>query len=457
MSKYTKNNNEVMNWWCIDKMDHAGVTEQSMNLDATQRPEFIRTGLLKNYLREISHALSSSEKLDMCTFVNEKIHDLQSVLDNYIVVTGKRRAKRAFAQHAIIVDAILSDIVGMGSKVYDGLISKPHILYDEVSKLFNSTLSTIDNENMTEYMMNDRVIKSSFLSAIDIIKNFNDDYIAELAEIVSPIDGKDSIELYEYDWDSTQEEWETNVEEYDYEDECTLPAMTIHYMTADDMGIDETTPNVTDPKTTVVMNIHISGTEVLTFTLNEMASRIGAMKQIFNHVHQLGCEVSDTGVDYTFLLTEPRRSVNKLKVITVLDDNMPIYYNDSSEVVSHGMHDDNIICDMTENQLSYSFLCGNIINTFNFDGHVLTIFNIITSTYDVLPTTYENGALEVVKNVNFIKTVTDIHNADESDDIYGMKHIDGKKRMLKYYSNHNTTMEFDADGKFIRIMGGVYI
>ena len=162
---------EVKYWQVIDVFDRNSVIQSVIDeigdIEENYVSDIVKKRQLERYLKVIADKMDSNEKMELASFVYEKIFDLKRVLDNYMITTGKSMDSLKSRHQTYL--SVLSNIVAIGSNEYVNLHDNPSELYKHVRSMMNS----YDDFD---------VIIPSFSSVIDTVKVLSD---AEIEEYIS--------------------------------------------------------------------------------------------------------------------------------------------------------------------------------------------------------------------------------------------------------------------------------
>lgn len=390
---------EVKYWQVIDVFDRNSVIQSVVDeigdIDDNHVSDIVKKRQLERYLKVIADKMDSNEKMELASFVYEKIFDLKRVLDNYMITTGKSMDSLKSRHQTYL--SVLSNIVAIGSKEYVNFHDNPSELYKHVRSMMNS----YDDFD---------VIIPSFSSVIDTVKVLSDaeieEYVSvnpelavENSERIAVMTGDEECEQYDGCKDcpnvhtcGVPSESETSEEE-----RVVRSLVTFHFS------------QCLDDDKSVFMIARIGSTEVNEKALNIIASRIGALKHIFKKIELVGMETksliralfNDAGfIELQFRLTE----INERRYGGFVTE---------SYKFATGSYPQKVIPSHIENyNMRFAFACGEYVNVINFYGDIVRIYDIFLDINND-DRTIEDGCYDV-ENINFAKVrFTDVRNTTE--------------------------------------------
>lgn len=396
-----------------------------------------RNTILERYLDNIAPYMTTQEKIEFCSFVYEKINDLKRVVDNYVITTGRHLHILKIKER--LLASFLSNLVAMGSQVYSMYYDAP----DLIVNMFNSDFKEDDElENDVYYTVN------SFVSAIDIIGNLSDEYIRQLCneEITYEIEKDECPISYTHDCDECPKREQCKT----FNDVCDENVNEGDLQVVIDMSRE---PIVRFTHTKIVTNdgveVPILRADFLTRIVNDdvleiLNSRIdGIRRNLFREVRFMyaSTDAVNGGYSMFYELAEPYINYKTIRIGTVHDHaSIPYMFRDRTDIK-----------DLTYpeylHKKVFSFHCGNVLSSFQYDDDLLYIFDIMLGDdFDAcgeLRDSHDNviGAYVLNKNNASIET-------DEGDvyvDLEGkMRHC----RRLRFYENHRSS-RFTKNGYHI--------
>lgn len=391
---------EVKYWQVIDVFDRNAVIQSVIDeigdIDENYVSDIVKKRQLERYLKVIADKMDSNEKMELASFVYEKIFDLKRVLDNYMITTGKSMDSLKSRHQTYL--SVLSNIVAIGSKEYVNFHDNPSELYKHVRSMMNS----YDDFD---------VIIPSFSSVIDTVKvlsdaeieeyvSVNPELVVEHSERIAVMPGDEECEHHEGCKDcphvstcGVPSESESNSSK----ERVTRSLVTFHFS------------QCLDDDKSVYMIARVGTTEVNEKALNIIASRIGALKHVFEKIELEGMETKS--LNKTFFNDEGFIEL-QFRLTGINERRYGGFVTESYKFVTYS-YPQKIIPSHIENyNTRFAFACGEYVNVINFYGDVVRIYDIFLDINNY-GKTIEDGCYEV-ENINFAKVrFADVRNTTE--------------------------------------------
>lgn len=391
---------EVKYWQVIDVFDRNSVIQSVIDeigdIEDNHVSDIVKKRQLERYLKVIADKLDSNEKMELASFVYEKIFDLKRVLDNYMITTGKSMDSLKSRHQTYL--SVLSNIVAIGSNEYVNLHDNPSELYKYVRSMMNN----YDDFN---------VIIPSFSSVIDTVKVLSD---AEIEEYVSvnpelAVENSERIAVMPGDEECEQHD---GCKDCPHVYTCGVPLESESESSEEERVVRSLVTfyfsQCLDDDKSVFMIARIGTTEVNEKALNIIASRIGALKHIFKKIELVGMETksliralfNDEGfIELQFRLTE----INERRYGG--------FVTESYKFTTASYPQKNIPSHIENFNNRFAFACGEYVNVINFYGDIVRIYDIFLDINND-NRTIEDGCYDV-ENINFAKVrFADVRNSE---------------------------------------------
>lgn len=421
--KFNSNSREVKFWSAIEAFYRTDLDD--------------RNTILERYLDNIAPYMTTQEKIEFCSFVYEKIDDLKRAVNNYVITTGRHLHILKIKERLVV--SFLSNIVAMGSQVYSMYYDAP----DLIVNMFNSNFKEDEDEIETDvyYTVN------SFISAIDIIGNLSDEYIRQLCndENLTYVIEEDCPDTHDCAECPNREQCET------YNDVCDENVNAGDLQVVIDLSRE---PIVRFTHTKIVnddgVEVPILRVDFLSRIINDdvleiLNSRIeGIRRNLFREVRFMYASTDDVNGGYSMFyeLAEPYINYQNIRVVTVHEHALiPYMFRDRTDIK-------NLKYPEYLHKKVFSFHCGNVLSSFQYDDDLLYIFDIMLGDdYDVcgeLRNSHDEviGAYVINKNDATIETDNE---GGEYVDLEGKIH---NCKRLRFYENHRSS-RFTKNGYHI--------
>lgn len=421
--KFNSNSREVKFWSAIEAFYRTDSDD--------------RNTILERYLDNIAPYMTTQEKIEFCSFVYEKIDDLKRAVNNYVITTGRHLHILKIKERLVV--SFLSNIVAMGSQVYSMYYDAP----DLIVNMFNSNFKEDEDEIETDvyYTVN------SFISAIDIIGNLSDEYIRQLCndENLTYNIEEECQDTHDCTECPNRELCET------YNDVCDENVNAGDLQVVIDLSRE---PIVRFTHTKIVNNdgveVPILRVDFLSRIINDdvleiLNSRIeGIRRNLFREVRFMYASTDDVNGGYSMFyeLAEPYINYQNIRVVTVHDHALiPYMFRDRTDIK-------NLKYPEYLHKKVFSFHCGNVLSSFQYDDDLLYIFDIMLGDdYDVcgeLRNSHDEVIGAYVINKNDASIETD-NEGGEYVDLEGKIH---NCKRLRFYENHRSS-RFTKNGYHI--------
>ena len=396
---------EVKYWQVIDVFDRNAVIQSVIDeigdVEENYVSDIVKKRQLERYLKVIADKLDSNEKMELASFVYEKIFDLKRVLDNYMITTGKSMDSLKSRHQTYL--SVLSNIVAIGSNEYVSLHDNPSELYKHVRSMMNS----YDDFD---------VIIPSFSSVIDTVKVLSDaeieEYVSVNPELAVDRENANDERIAVIPGDEECERYE-GCRDCPHVSTCGVPSEDED--SASDISEERVTRSLVtfyfsqclDDEKSVYMIARIGTKEVNERALNIIASRIGALKHIFKKIELEGMDTrsldpicGDGGfIELRFRLTE------------IADARYGGFITESYKFITGSYPQKSIPSDIEKYNNRFAFACGEYVNVINLYGDSVRIYDIFLDMSNA-DRTIEDGCYDV-ENINFAKVrFADVRNSE---------------------------------------------